>query len=631
MSLIVAQDVGKSFGAHDVLAGCSVRIERGDRVAVVGVNGAGKTTLLRLLARLEEPDAGTVSYAAGVRAGYLPQEPLFRGEETVRAHMLAAVPRLIAMRRELAELEQALAAAPAAPPEVLLHRYADLTHLFEEAGGYTLEQRMAQLLGGLGVPADALDRPLRTLSGGQRSRAALARLLLEEPDVLLLDEPTNHLDLNALEWLERFLQRWPGSVVVVSHDRYFLDQVANRVWELSLGRVEMYTGNYSQYLRQKAERLELLARQYSAQQEWIARTEGFIRRYRAGQRYRQARGRQKLLDRVERLERPVDERDERVMRFGLHSPVRSGRVVLACRGAVIGYPGRPLFRIPELVLERGERAALIGPNGCGKTTFLRTLLGKLPLLEGELQLGRHVHAGYYAQAHEGLSFAGAVLDELMAERDMEPGRARALLARFLFTQDDVFKPVTALSGGERSRLALAKLVIQQANVLLLDEPTNHLDVGARETLESVLQEFSGTILFVSHDRYLIDALATQVWAIEDGELRVYDGGYTEYLTATRAGRLPARPGQRRSETTPLRQVRRLAHAEPQAAAAARASEVEQEIYRLEQEKLALEEAMAEASTAGEYQRVAELARRHRALEAQLAELHVTWLAAVEGG
>jgi ATP-binding cassette subfamily F protein 3 len=631
MSLIVAQDLRKSFGALDVLTGCSARVERGDRIAVVGVNGSGKTTLLRLLARLEQPDAGTVAYATGVRVGYLPQEPVFAGHETLREYVLLAFPQLVALRRELEDCTHVLAAAPAGrPSDTVLERYAELSHAFDAAGGYTFEQRLAQVLGGLGLPDDALDRPVRTLSGGQRSRAALARLLLEEPDVLLLDEPTNHLDLQALEWLERFLQRWPGSFVVVSHDRYFLDQVATRVWELSQGRLDSYPGNYSHYLRQKAERLEQQAKQYTAQQEWIARTEEFIRRYKAGQRYRQARGRQKLLQRLERVERPVDEREERSLRFGLHSPIRSGRIVLAGQDVVIGYPDQPLFRIPEVQLERGERAALIGPNGCGKTSFLRMLLGELRPLEGELHLGRNVHLGYYAQAHEGLSFAGTVLEEILTAREMEVGQARAFLARFLFTQDEVFKPVAALSGGERSRLALAKLVLQQANVLLLDEPTNHLDVGARETLESVLQEFPGTILFVSHDRYLIDALATQVWAIEDGELRVYEGGYTEYLEATRPHRPLPWPAQRQHRAVTPRQRKPAAGKEPPAAPA-RAGEIEQEIYRLEQQKADIEAAMAEASTTGDYRLLAELAREHKALDARLAELHVVWLAAVEGG
>ena len=390
-------------------------------------------------------------------------------------------------------------------------------------------------LSGLGfLPAD-LQRPLNQLSGGQRTRALLARLLLEEPDILLLDEPTNHLDIQAVEWLESYLKDWPGAVLIVSHDRYFLDQVASVIWEMSPA-LELYHGNYSAYLSQREERYQRRLEEYQAMQAVVEKEEDYIRRNIAGQNTRQAQGRRKRLETLlaeASLTPPIQPRH---LRLQLKTSGRSGDLVLRTRSLSVGYAdeGRPLFSVPNLVLMRGECAAIIGPNGAGKTTFLKTILEKIPPFEGQVSLGASLKVGYFAQAHEELHADLDLIAEIQtAAPEMRPSEARDYLARFLFRGEDVFKPVSVLSGGERGRLALAKLSLGGANLLLLDEPTNHLDLPSQEILQTVLSGFAGTILLVSHDRYLIDALATQVWEVvpQSRLLNVFDGTYSEYKAA----------------------------------------------------------------------------------------------------
>ncbi|MCD6290718.1 MAG: ABC-F family ATP-binding cassette domain-containing protein, partial [Anaerolineae bacterium] len=553
MSLLVASDLAKSYGALDVFDGVNVRIEHGDRIGLVGANGQGKTTLLKLLAGLEPPTGGTVTLARALRIGYLPQNPPQADNRTLYESLLDVFQPLRAQGEALRALERRMEQThDKTQLEQLLARYGELQARFELAGGYEYETRTRQVLSGLGFDRSEYDKPLAHLSGGQRTRALLARLLLEEPDLLLLDEPTNHLDLQAVEWLEETLVQWKGALVVVAHDRYFLDKVITRVWEMNHGRVETYRGNYSQYVVQRAERREHLRREWERQQAYIARTEDFVRRYMAGQRSKEARGRLRRLERFKReqaVERPLEERR---IRLDITTKIRSGDLVLATRGLVVGYrPEDPLFRCPDLEIRRGDVVALIGPNGAGKTTFVRTILGEIPPLSGMIRLGASVKIGYLAQTRADLSPQQTVLDALLevAPR-MTVEQARHFLARFLFTGDEVFQTIETLSGGQRSRVALARLSVRGANFLILDEPTNYLDLESQEILQEVLAEFPGTILLVTHDRYLVEALATNVWLLEGGELRAYKGGYTEYLAqraAEREAMLAAQlasPGQR---------------------------------------------------------------------------------------
>jgi ATP-binding cassette subfamily F protein 3 len=470
MSLITAIDLGKSYGPNDIFSGVSLSVPYRARIGLVGPNGVGKTTLLRILIGLEEPSSGEVQRARGLRMGYLPQEASFESDGTLWEECLGVFADLIQRQAELRRLEHAMSDPQQAV--AALEAYGKLEHEFDHLGGYSYESRIRLTLIGLGfTPADE-QRPLSQLSGGQRTRALLARHLLSSPDLLFLDEPTNHLDISAIEWLEDYLREWEGAVVIVSHDRYFLDQVVDAVWEMSPG-LEVYHGNYSAYLTQRTERYARRLEEYQAQQVFIEKEEDYIRRNIAGQNTRQAQGRRKRLERMLEEARLTPPMESRRLHLRLEPAGRSGDRVLVTHNLSIGYAdeGRPLFTVPDLVFTRGECAAIIGPNGAGKTTFLKTILNQIPPYAGDGSLGASLKVGYFAQAHEGLHPDWTLIQEIAAVApNLLPAQIRDYLAKFLFSGDDVFKPVSVLSGGERGRLALACLALQGANLLLLDEP-----------------------------------------------------------------------------------------------------------------------------------------------------------------
>ncbi len=661
MSLLTATDLAKSFGAEDLFSGLSLEVARGARLAIVGPNGIGKTTLLRILVGEEEPTAGRVTRARGLRIGYLPQEAHFTAQSTLWETCLEPFRELRAMQEELHRLETRMA-DPAQADEALA-RYGKLQEAFERRGGYTYPTRIRQVLNGLGFDEADFDLPVHHLSGGQRTRAYLARLLLSDPDLLLLDEPTNHLDIAAVEWLEGYLSRWEGAAIIVSHDRYFIDRVANGILEMSADGLETYRGNYTHYLRQRQERWERRREVFERQKAELLKEVEYIKKNIAGQNTSQAKGRLRRLTRlvqaieqvgletalstpwsrlgVETTTSPfsVAEAERRVralrlpdsrpprLHLRLRTAERSGDLVLRTRDLRIGYPKRPLFHAPDIELRRGECAALIGPNGTGKTTFLKTILGQVPPLEGEVVLGDSLRIGYFAQAHEGLDPGRTLMEEIESVAPaMLPGQIRDYLGKFLFSGDDVFKRVESLSGGERGRLALAKLALQDTNFLLLDEPTNHLDIPSQEILQAVLSEYPGTILLVSHDRYLIDALATQVWEIHPDEARltVFKGTYSELRAAReaeaarRAAQAEKTPGKRRagrgsgSDATARAERRRVA----------RLQEVENQIVALER-RLAEIGRQLEGLT-GDPAEVARLGQEYAEVQRQIDEKLDEW-------
>jgi ATP-binding cassette subfamily F protein 3 len=521
-------DITKSYGGTDILRGVSFQVNPNEKVGLVGRNGAGKSTIFRLVRGEETADRGDVVRARGVKLGLLDQHVHFKPGSTVHESALAAFGRLQQIEHEMHELEHRMADA-GDDLEKILERYSDLQQEFEHEGGFEYAARAESILQGLGFDREMWSLETEKLSGGQQNRLGLACLLLAAPDVLLLDEPTNHLDVNAVEWLEEFLREYSSAFVIISHDRYFLDRSCRRIIELENGRAANYTGNYSDYLVEREERREAQQRAYDNQQQLIAKTEEFIRRNLAGQKTKQAKSRRKMLEKLERLDavRP----DQSSGDFRLQAIERTGNHVLTVTDLAVGYPNKLLAEKIAFILRRGECLGIIGPNGSGKTTFLRTILSKIEPLAGDVRWGTKVQIGYYAQQLDDLDDRNEIIMELrrVAPSTATAGELRSFLAKFLFTGDDVYKHVRDLSGGEKGRLALAKLIYSRVNVLVLDEPTNHLDIPSREALEEALSAYEGTIFTISHDRYFLDRVATQILALDGlGGAEHYDGDYTEY-------------------------------------------------------------------------------------------------------
>jgi len=620
--LLRFEEVSKSYAATEVLRGITFQINPRERVGLVGRNGAGKTTIFRLVTGQEEADRGEVVLLKGLRIGVLDQQPMFEGQLSVRNEALSVFTELRDMEETMTRLEHTMSEAAGEALEEAMNSYSDLRHAYEFAGGFSYHARAEEVLAGLGFRDDDLDKPSEQLSGGQKARLALAKLLLSEPDVLLLDEPTNHLDVNAVEWLEEFLSEYKTAFVIVSHDRFLLDRTVGKIIEIDAGRATVYPGNYTAYIKQRDERRLAQAREYEQQQELISRTEEFIRRNIAGQKTKQAKSRRKMLERIERVDAV---RDARVSDFRLRGVARAGDNVLATTDLSIGYDSSVLASSVSFLLRRGERLGIIGPNGSGKTTFLRTILGVLPAIHGGLTWGANVQVEYFDQELSSLDLQSTVIEEIVAVAPrVSHAELRGYLAKFLFTGDDMLKSVAALSGGERSRLALAKVIYSRANVLVMDEPTNHLDIPSREALERALAEYTGTIIMVSHDRYFLDKLATEILHFENGTSTYHMGSYSDYynerhretgvvIDVVETKRLPREtsPAQTARVNKPKQRHRPL-------------EEIESEIHELEAELSGLSYKLSNPAPDWGPEQYAEISHLQETLSARLETLYGDW-------
>jgi ATP-binding cassette, subfamily F, member 3 len=619
MALHITQ-VRHGYGAEEVLRDVSAIVRPRDRVALVGRNGAGKTTLLRIVAGELQPEGGSVSMTGGTRVALHDQRPPLARGVTLGRYVGEGAAAAAALENELRALERQMAAGAA--EDRTLAEYGRVQAEFDRAGGYAWRSRLEGIARGLGFLPDDLDRPLDTFSGGELTRASLTRALAGEPDLLLLDEPTNHLDVDSIEWLEEYLEGLDASVVFVSHDRWFLESVATSVLELDRGKGRLTKGSYSHWRRERAERMAAQADMFERQQEELAHLQRFVDRFRYGTKSRQAQSKLKAMARIER-ERVEKPSEQRSLSFDFPPPQRSGRVVLETEGLEVEIAGRTLLRDATFHIERGQRVALIGRNGAGKTTLLETLLGNRRPAAGRVKIGHNVDVAYYSQQAIELPEHVKLVDAVAQGTRLTGPQARTLLGRFLFSGEEAEKQVAVLSGGERRRLALARTVVSGANLLVLDEPTNHLDIESREALEDALQAFPGTVLLVSHDRALIEALATRTIAIEQGRLRLRDGGFGEYARdhepAVQRAEEPKRPAAK-----PERTQRPPAPAKKSQRALREAARLEQRIGELEQELGGLAARLSQPDAYEDHTALAEDGRRHQAVQEELAYLYREW-------
>ncbi len=624
MIILALQDVRKSFGTHEVLKSVSFTLQEGERMGMVGVNGSGKSTLMKIIAGQETADSGSVNMQKGLRIGYLAQQGELTGEETVLETLESVFEPQRRMEAQLRALEEEMAVSGTDPEalRILGGKYDALTREFERSNGYGWRSSVQGVLAGLKL-REFQDMKTGLLSGGERTRLCLGRMLLTEPDLLLLDEPTNHLDLKSIAWLEEYLASFRGAVLVISHDRYFMDRVCGRMAELLMGNVETYDGNYTEYLEKRTAVYEIRMKAWELQQKEIARQEAIIEMYRRFNREKSikaAESKQKRLDKIERLEKP---QEESTVRFRFETRRRTGDDVLIAEGLRKGFGERILFQDLKMHVRAGDRIALIGDNGTGKSTLLKCLIGEEKPDGGTIRWGTGVDLGYYDQHQAGLHEQKTVLDEVWDRFPrMEQYEVRGALGLFLFTGDDVFAPVSTLSGGEKGRVALTELMLKKDNVLLLDEPTNHLDMDSREVLENALSDFPGTIIAVSHDRYFINRFADKVWVLDGQSIKEYLGNYDAYFLKVSRDQEPDGDAPQQTRTALEKEKRKSREEEKRAKELRdRLKAAEQEIARAEQETAKLEAELADPETWKDPDAAAETTRRYNALKGEIERLY----------
>mgnify|MGYP001497984811 FL=1 len=627
MPVLGASKLGLQYADIEIFADVTIQIEEKSKIGIVGPNGSGKSSLVKVLLGRQDFDFGEIFRPDNLKIGYVPQTAMEKTGGTLRQQIMTAFSEIIALEDAMAE--SAIRIQKASNEDIIIaqNKYSSLLEEYESVGGYDYNNNFDKVADGVGLYPDALDTLIADASGGERTRAALATALLTNPDLLVLDEPTNYLDFKGLEWLEGFLSQFDQSYMVVSHDRYFLDKVASDIWELNQGTLKTYKGNYSKYTVLKSEEALRHAREYEKQQTYIKREENFIARYHAGQRSKEARGRAKKLTRLERVAAPTHDSTVTIR----STPAsRTGLIVLSTHDLKIGYHVKDdpvtLVEIPDIEILRQSTTAIIGNNGVGKTTFIKTFLGEIAPLKGSIQLGHNVKMGYFRQGSDEINGKITVMEALLEKKNVSIGEARNFLARFLFKGDEMFSQVDSLSGGERGRLALARLLITEPNVLILDEPTTHLDIQSRESLESMLEGYDGTIIFVSHDRQLISMLADNLLVIDQGKLYQFQGSYTEWVEEQKKDTPKVRKIQDPVSRTNKKQAKKRSSNKKAARQPSKVIETDYEsiINELESSLTILEQKLENASASGNVQEVMELGQKHRDLTNKLESTINEW-------
>ncbi|MFL2783939.1 MAG: ribosomal protection-like ABC-F family protein [Dehalococcoidia bacterium] len=627
MTVIGASHLSLHYAEIEIFSDVTLQVNERARIGIVGPNGSGKTSLIRVLLGKQDYDKGEIFLPEHVRIGYVPQTAMDAGKGTIKDQIMSGFSELIKLESELTisalEIEQTEGAARKRSEQ----RYSTLLDKYESMGGYDYQNRMERVVQGVGLSEEVLNTPLEDASGGERTRAALASALLGEPDLLILDEPTNYLDFKGLEWLEDFLSHFPCAFIVVSHDRYFLDRVVREIWEIDDCKLKSYPGNFSKYRLLKQEEIIRHEKEYQKQQDHIRREEYFIARYHAGQRSKEARGRARKLSRIERVEAPTS--DEKV-HISSVSASRTGQTVIKTMDLSVGYEHEGkivnLFNVPDYEIQKETTTAIIGSNGIGKTTLLKTILGEIPAIKGSVSLGHNVKTGYFRQGSDEIPENLTVMEALLQIKNLSIGEARSFLARFLFKGEEIFEQVKSLSGGERGRLSLARLLITEPNVLILDEPTTHLDIPSREALEAMLQDFDGSVIFVSHDRHLISLLADNLWFVDGGQIREFEGTYDEWLESNKKNTSINRKIDQKIELPIKKSAKKnLQQKKKSKSVKVPSVDISESIEALENEIKEIEQKLDEASNSGDLDRIIELGEKHASLTSKMEKTLSSWV------